>query len=97
MKLHLCVAKSKVPNRPRPRNRENDNDVEDEYEIWHELNPFPANLIKNQKVSSTIRRAAPRPEAVLVCNFMKTAEMIRLTSGNLNKFNLYNDKLAGFN
>jgi hypothetical protein len=59
MKLQLCVATSKVPNRP--RNREKDNGVEDEEEyedeIWHEPNPFPANLIQNQKVSSTISSA----------------------------------------
>ena len=36
------------------------NGVEDEDEIWHKLNPVPANLIENQKVSFSIKLAPPR-------------------------------------
>jgi hypothetical protein len=39
----------RCPNLACPRNREKDNGVEAEaeyeYEIWHEPNPFPENLI----------------------------------------------------
>jgi hypothetical protein len=57
-KNQRCSNRPRRRPRPRLRNRKKYNGVEDEYEPKDELNQHPATLIRNYKVSFSIKLAA---------------------------------------